>query len=98
MRRKKKTGKRVSSLAPCRPAAPNFWLPWWLSGKRIWSEIQEPQETQIQTLDQEDPLEKKMTTHSSILSWRIPRTEELVGYNPWGQKESDTTEWLSAHS
>ena len=60
--------------------------------------MQEPQETQVQTLDQEDPLEKKMTTHSSILSWRIPRTEELVGYNPWGQKESDTTEWLGAHS
>ena len=31
----------------------------------------------IQSLGQEDPLEKEMTTHSSILAWRIPRTEEL---------------------
>ena len=32
--------------------------------------------TWIQSLGQEDPLEKGMTTHSSILAWRIPRTEE----------------------
>ena len=35
-----------------------------------------------------------MATHSSILAWRIPWTEELVGYNPWSCKESDTTERL----
>ena len=34
------------------------------------------QETQIQSLDQEDPLEKEMETHSSILAWEIPWTEE----------------------
>ena len=34
------------------------------------------QETQVRSLDQEDPLEKEMTTHSSILAWEIPRTEE----------------------
>ena len=34
------------------------------------------QETQVQTLDQEDPLEKGMATHSSILAWKIPSTEE----------------------
>ena len=34
--------------------------------------------------DQEDPLEKIMATHSSILAWEIPRTEEVAGYNPWG--------------
>ena len=33
-----------------------------------------------------------MATHSSILAWRIPWTQELVGYSPWGRKESDTTE------
>ena len=37
----------------------------------------EMQETQVQSLGQEDPLEKKMATHSSILAWRIPWTEEL---------------------
>ena len=35
------------------------------------------------------PLEKEMVTHSSILAWRIPWN--LVGYNPWGGKESDRT-------
>ena len=34
-----------------------------------------------------------MATHSSILAWRIP----LVGYSPWGHKESDTTEQLSTY-
>ena len=43
---------------------------------------------------QEDPLEKGMATHSSILVWRIPWTEEpdRLYYSPWGRKESDTTE------
>ena len=36
-----------------------------------------------------------MATHSSILAWRIPWTEEPAGYSPWGQKELDTTEQLS---
>ena len=37
------------------------------------------QETQVQFLDREDPLEKGMATHSSILAWRIPQTEGLGG-------------------
>ena len=36
-----------------------------------------------------------MATHSSILAWRMPRTEESGGYRPWGCKESDTTERLT---
>ena len=44
------------------------------------------------SLGQEDPLEKEMATHSSILVWKIPRTEELAGYSPWGRKELDMTE------
>ena len=36
-----------------------------------------------------------MATHSSILAWRVPWTEELVGYSPWDHKELDTTEQLS---
>ena len=39
--------------------------------------------------------EKEMETHSSILAWKIPWTEESVGYSPWGHKELDTTEYLS---
>ena len=38
--------------------------------------MQETQETQVQSLGQEDPLEQEMATHSSILAWRIPWTEE----------------------
>ena len=49
------------------------------------------QETWVWSLDWEDPLEKEITTHSSILSWRIPWTKD-----PGGHKESsDTTEWLT---
>ena len=35
---------------------------------------------------------KETTTHSNILAWRIPWTEEPGEYSPWGSKESDTTE------
>ena len=49
-------------------------------------------ETLVQSLGWEDPLEEGMATHSSILAWRIPWTEEPGGYSPWGCKESDTTE------
>ena len=38
--------------------------------------MQETQETQVPSLDQEDPLEEEMGTHSSILAWEIPWTEE----------------------
>jgi hypothetical protein len=50
----------------------------------------------VQSLDREDPLEKEMATHSSILAWKIPGTEEPGRlYSPWGPKESDTTEQLT---
>ena len=42
------------------------------------------QETQVQPLGQEDPLEKEMATHSSILAWRIPRTVEPGGLQSMG--------------
>ena len=50
------------------------------------------QETWVRSMGQEDPLEKEMAIHSSILAWRIPWTEEPGSYSPWGCKESDTTE------
>ena len=53
--------------------------------------IQEPQETWVPSLGQEDPLEKKMATHSTILAWRIPWTEEPGGLQSIGSQESDTT-------
>ena len=51
-------------------------------------------ETWVRSLGQEDPLEKEMTTHSSILAWRIPWTEEPGGLQSTGRKESDTTKRL----
>ena len=50
------------------------------------------QETWVQSLDWEDPLEKEITTHSNILVWEIPWTEELGGLQSMGCQESDTTE------
>jgi len=44
------------------------------------------QETWVQYLGQEDPLEKEMLIHSSILPWKIPKTKEPVGYSPGGHK------------
>ena len=52
-------------------------------------------DTQIYFLGWEDPLEKRMATHSSILAWRIPWTEESGGLQCMGSEELDTTEWLT---
>ena len=50
------------------------------------------QETRVDSLGREDPLEVGMTSHSSILAWRIPWTEEPGRLQFMGSKESDTTE------
>ena len=51
------------------------------------------QEAWVRSLGQEDPLDREMATHSSILAWRIPQTEEIAGlHSSQGCKESDTTE------
>ena len=50
----------------------------WLNVRNLPA-VQEPQEMQVQSLGQEDPLEEGMATHSSILAWRIPWTEEPGG-------------------
>ena len=50
------------------------------------------QKTWVQSLGGEDPPEKGMDTHSSILAWKIPWTEEPGGlYSPWGCKELNMT-------
>ena len=50
------------------------------------------QGTQVQSLGQEDPLEKGMATHSSILAWRIPWTEEPGGLQSMGFQRVEATE------
>jgi len=54
--------------------------------------MQEEQETQVQSLGWEDPLEEEMATHFSILAWKFHGQRSLAGYSPWGHKELDTTE------
>ena len=49
------------------------------------------QETWVQSLGWEDPMEKEMATHSSILAWEIPGTEEPGGLQSMGLQESDMT-------
>ena len=53
------------------------------------------QETQIQSLGWEDPLDKGMATHSSILAWKISWTEEPDGLQSWACKQSDISECLT---
>ena len=55
----------------------------------------ERQETRVRFLDREDPLEKEMATHSSILAWRILWREEPGRLQSIGLQESDTTERLN---
>ena len=51
-------------------------------------------ETRVRFLGREDPLEKEMATHSSILAWRIPWMEDPGGLQSTGSQESGTTELL----
>ena len=75
-----------------------FWgLPRWCSAKEstCWCRRQE---TWVQSLSQEDPMEKEMATRSSMLAWEIPWTEEPGGLPSMGSQRVATTEWLSAHT
>ena len=55
------------------------------------------QETRVRSLGWEDPLEKEMATHSSVLAWEIPWTEEPGGLQSMGMQELDTTEQLHSN-
>ena len=71
-------------------------LPWWLSGKKyhLWCRrLPEMQETWVRSLGQEDPLEKEITTHSSIPAWEIPWTEGPGGLQSMESQTSWTWLW-----
>ena len=53
-------------------------------------------ETWVRSLGREDPLEKGMVTHSSILAWEIPRQRSLGGYSSWDREELNTAEKLTS--
>ena len=61
-------------------------LPRWLSGSRVYLPMQKMQEMPVLSLGQENPLEEEMATHSSILAWRIPWTEEHGGLQSVGSQ------------
>ena len=63
----------------CIPGLPR-WC-WWYTTRLP---VQETRETQVRSLGREDPLEEGMTTHSSILAWRIPWTEKPGGLQSLG--------------
>ena len=56
------------------------------------------QEARVQSLGQDDPLEKEMATHSSILAWRIPWTEEPGGLQSMGSELNTTELTLLLHA
>ena len=62
------------------------WASQWLSGKNLPA----VQETQVRALDQEDPLEKEMATHSRILAWEISGTDKPGGLQSLGSQMSQT--------
>ena len=68
-------------------------LPQWLSSKESACNARETGD-----VGQEDPLEEGMATTSVFLLWESHGQRNLVGYSPWGLKESDTTERLSTHA
>ena len=60
--------------------------------------MQKTQETRVQSLGWEYPLEKQMATHSSILAWKIPWTEELSELQSMGPEELDMTQHAHIHT
>ena len=65
-------------------------LEYWLLVAQMVKNLPAMQETQVQSLDREDPLEKGMATHSSILAWEIPWTEKPGGLQSMGSQKSRT--------
>ena len=63
--------------------------------KRIHLPMEKLQERQVQSLGREDPLEEEMATHSSILAWKVPRTEEPGGLQ---SKQVQSQTQLSVHA
>ena len=69
---------------------------WWSRSKaplvaQLIRNLPAVQETWVRSLDPEDPLQKEMASHSSVLAWEIPWTEEPGGLQSTGFQESDRT-------
>ena len=65
------------------------WVPMAFLTAQLVKNLPAKQETQVQSLGQEDPLEEEMAAHSSTLTWTIPWTEEPGGLQSTGLQDSD---------
>ena len=81
-----KAHRQALATPPLRPRFP---------GGSVVKDLPTMHETRVRSLGRENPLEKGMATHFSILAWRIPWTEEPGGLQSTGHKESDTTKRLT---
>ena len=77
--------------------APTRWMRASLVARMV-KHLPAMQETWVWSLHREDPLEKAMATHSSILPGESRGQRSLVGYSPWGCKQLDRTEQISKHT
>ena len=75
----------------------NVCISWASLEAQLVKNLPAMQDIWVQFLGQEDPLEKKMATHSSIFAWRISWTEEPGGLQSMGLEELDTTQQLNHH-
>ena len=75
-----------------------IWVHWGFPGDSMVKNLPAILETQVWSLDWEDPLEKGMAAHSSLLSWEFHGQRRLMGYSPQGHKELDTAEQLTLHT
>ena len=82
-RKPHKNRKKQEATNGTRDRVPEWRLPWWFSSERICLPMQD---TWVWSLGWEDPLEKAMATHSSILAWEIHGQKSLVSHSPWGRK------------
>ena len=73
----------------------NYKIRWASLVAQMLQNLPATQETQLRSLGQEDPLEKGMSTHSSILAWRTPFTEDPAGLQSMGLQKLDMTEQLT---
>ena len=71
---------------------------WGFPGDSVVNNLTALQETWVRALDQEDRLEEEMATHSSILAWRIPWTEEPGGLQSTGSQSQTRLKQLSVHN
>ena len=94
--------RRKTALVPTFQSPPNVAYLWNLTASlgfpggsdgKEYSLVM--QEIRVRSLGGEDPLEEEMATHSSILAWEIPQTEEPGGLRLWDPEESDMTERLT---